>query len=156
MVIIDYLQVLRPSERLATREGIDANVKELKKLQSENDIVVLVISSFNRMNYTSLVDYESFKESGGIEYTADVVWGLQLKEIAKDIFERKSVNEKREAIRKAKLANPRELELVCLKNRYGRSSYKCGFKYYAKYDLFVPENEYFADMVIEDVPMRKY
>lgn len=145
VVIIDYLQVLRPSERLATREGIDANVKALKKLQSENDIVVLVISSFNRMNYTSLVDYESFKESGGIEYTADVVWGLQLKEIAKDIFERKSVNEKREAIRKAKLANPRELELVCLKNRYGRSSYKCDFKYYAKYDLFVPDNEYFND-----------
>ena len=23
------------------------------------------------------VDFESFKESGGIEYTADVVWGLQ-------------------------------------------------------------------------------
>ncbi len=143
VVIVDYLQVLRPSERLGIREGIDANVKALKKLQSENDIVVLVISSFNRLNYTSLVDYESFKESGGIEYTADVVWGLQLKEIAKDIFERKSVNEKREAIRKAKLANPRELELVCLKNRYGRSSYKCGFKYYAKYDLFVPEDEYF-------------
>ena len=156
VVIIDYLQVLRPSERLATREGIDANVKELKKLQSENDIVVLVISSFNRMNYTSLVDYESFKESGGIEYTADVVWGLQLKEITKDVFEKKSVNEKREAIRKAKLANPRELELVCLKNRYGRSSYKCGFKYYAKYDLFVPENEYFEDIGVEDILVRKY
>lgn len=144
VVIIDYLQVLRPSERLATREGIDANVKTLKKLQSENDIVVLVISSFNRLNYTTLIDFESYKESGGIEYTADVVWGLQLKEIAKPDFEHKSVNEKREAVRKAKLANPRELELVCLKNRYGRSSYKCGFKYYAKYDLFVPEDEYFG------------
>ena len=143
VVIVDYLQVLRPSERLATREGIDANVKALKKLQSENDIVVLVISSFNRLNYTTLIDFESYKESGGIEYTADVVWGLQLKEIAKPDFEHKSVNDKRETVRKAKLANPRELELVCLKNRYGRSSYKCGFRYYAKYDLFVPEDEYF-------------
>ena len=130
---------------MAIREGIDANVKALKKLQSENDIVVMLISSFNRLNYTTLIDFESYKESGGIEYTADVVWGLQLKEIAKKDFEYKTVNDKREIIRKAKLANPRELELVCLKNRYGRSSYKCGFKYYTKYDLFVPDNEYFND-----------
>lgn len=142
VVIIDYLQVLRPSEKLSTREGIDANVKALKKLQSENDIVVLVISSFNRLNYTTLIDFESYKESGGIEYTADVVWGLQLKEIAKPDFEHKSLNEKREAVRKAKLANPREIELVCLKNRYGKSSYKCGFKYFAKFDLFIPDDDF--------------
>ena len=67
VVIVDYLQVLRPKERLGTREGIDANVKALKKLQSENEIVVIVISSFNRLNYTTLIDYESFKESGGMD-----------------------------------------------------------------------------------------
>ena len=145
VVFIDYLQVIRPEGTRPLRESIDANVKALKKLQSENDIVVMVISSLNRLNYMSSVDFESFKESGGIEYTADVVWGLQLKEITKNGFENKSINDKREAIRQAKLANPREIELVCLKNRYGQSSYKCGFKYYAKYDLFVPENEYFAD-----------
>ena len=144
VVFIDYLQVIRPEGTRPLRESIDANVKALKKLQSENDIVVIVISSLNRLNYMSSVDFESFKESGGIEYTADVVWGLQLKEITKNGFENKSINDKREAIRRAKLANPREIELVCLKNRYGQSSYKCGFKYYAKYDLFVPENEYFA------------
>ena len=152
VVFIDYLQVIRPEGTRPLRESIDANVKALKKLQSENDIVVMVISSLNRLNYMSSVDFESFKESGGIEYTADVVWGLQLKEITKDGFERKSINDKREAIRQAKLANPRELELVCLKNRYGQSSYKCGFKYYAKYDLFVPENEYFAESGEVDIP----
>ena len=152
VVMIDYLQVIRPEGTRPLRESIDANVKALKKLQSENDIVVMVISSLNRLNYMSSVDFESFKESGGIEYTADVVWGLQLKEITKDGFERKSINDKREAIRQAKLANPRELELVCLKNRYGRSSYKCGFKYYAQYDLFVPENEYFEEPRSPEIP----
>lgn len=145
VVFIDYLQVIRPEGTRPLRESIEANVKALKKLQSENYIVVMMISSLNRLNYMSSVDFESFKESGGIEYTADVVWGLQLKEITKNGFENKSINDKREAIRQVKLANPREIELVCLKNRYGQSSYKRGFKYYAKYDLFVPENEYFAD-----------
>ena len=45
---------------------------------------------------------------------------------------------KREAVKEAKTAHPRDIELVCLKNRYGVSSYNCNFKYYAKYDLFLP------------------
>ena len=58
------------------------------------------------------VDFESFKESGRIEYTADVVWGLQLKDITKSGFKHKTVNEKREIVRQAKLNNPRENENV--------------------------------------------
>ena len=33
------------------------------------------------------------------------------------------------------------LELVCLKNRYAAPGYSCWFKYYAKYDLFVVDEE---------------
>lgn len=142
VVIVDYLQVLRPSEQAGVRESIDENVKKLKNLQSQFKLVLLVISSLNRLNYMNTVDFESFKESGGIEYTADVVWGLQLKDITKANFEHKSVNEKREIVRQAKLNNPREIELICLKNRYGKSSYKCGFQYYTSYDLFIPDDVY--------------
>jgi len=142
VVIVDYLQVLRPSEQAGVRESIDENVKKLKQLQTEFKLVLLVISSLNRLNYMNTVDFESFKESGGIEYTADVVWGLQLKDITKSSFEHKSVNEKREIVRQAKLNNPREIELICLKNRYGKSSYKCGFQYYTNYDLFIPDDVY--------------
>ena len=41
-------------------------------------------------------------------------------------------------LREAKAENPRLVELVCLKNRYGISSYKVGFSYYPQYDLFQP------------------
>ena len=44
---------------------------------------------------------------------------------------------KREAVKEAKIANPRDIELVCLKNRYGVFSYTCRFKYYARYDYFL-------------------
>lgn len=139
VVIVDYLQVVSPADgNMGVREAVDANVKALKKLQSENDIVVLVISSLNRMSYLNPMTFESFKESGGIEYTADVIWGLQFQVLNSPKFGG-TQKEQRESITKAKLRKPREIELVCLKNRYGRSSYRCSFSYYAEYDWFVPE-----------------
>ena len=144
IVIVDYLQIIPPTDpRQSDKEKTDNIVRGLKKLQSENDLVVFVISSLNRANYLQPIDFESFKESGGIEYTADVVWGLQLQILNDDLFNgEKKIKEKREKVRIAKKAIPREIELVCLKNRYGVSSYSCGFKYDPRFDLFEPDNLY--------------
>ena len=144
VVIVDYLQIIRPADpRQTAKDAVDAHVRALKMLQRNNDLVVLVICSLNRQNYLTPVDFESFKESGGIEYTADVVWGLQLAIMNDELFDKdKKLKEKREAVKRAKLEVPRKVELVCLKNRYGRSSYSCGFNYYPQYDLFVPEDEF--------------
>ena len=144
VVIVDYLQIIPPTDpRQSDKEKVDSILRGLKKLQSENDLVVFVISSLNRANYLQPIDFESFKESGGIEYTSDVVWGLQLQILNDDIFNgEKKIKEKREKVRQAKKAIPREIELVCLKNRYGVSSYSCGFKYDPRFDLFEPDNLY--------------
>lgn len=147
VVIVDYLQVLRPEKDpetgrkpTDTKQIVDYNVTQLKRMSRALDIPVFVISSLNRSNYLTPVDFESFKESGGIEYTADVVWGLQLDVMNDPIFDKeKGVKEKREKVREAKAAIPREIELVCLKNRYGRS-YSVHFHYYPQYDLFMPYN----------------
>lgn len=147
VIIVDYLQIIPPTDpRQGDKEKVDNIVRGLKKLQSENDLVVFVISSINRANYLQPIDFESFKESGGIEYTADVVWGLQLQILNDEIFNgEKKVKEKREKVRIAKKAIPREIELVCLKNRYGVSSYSCGFKYDPRFDLFEPDYGYKID-----------
>lgn len=137
VVIIDYLQILQGEPRMSTKEVVDTNVTELKRLSRNKDIPVFLISSLNRANYMTPVDFESFKESGGIEYTADVIWGLQLTVLNDQIFDKEGkVKEKREKIREAKAANPREVELLCLKNRYGISSYSVSFTYYPQFDLF--------------------
>jgi len=144
VVIVDYLQIIRPTDpRQTTKDAVDGHVRALKKLQTENDLVVIVISSLNRQNYLTPVDFESFKESGGIEYTADVIWGLQLAIMNSDLFDKKDkLKEKREKVKAAKLEVPRKIELVCLKNRYGRSSYSCGFNYYPQFDLFDPQSDF--------------
>ena len=143
VVVIDYLQIIRPMDsRMSTKDAVDLHVRALKKLQMENNLVVIVISSLNRQNYLTPVDFESFKESGGIEYTADVIWGLQLSVMNSEIFDKeKGLKAKREAVKAAKKAHPREVELVCLKNRYGESSYTCKFLYYARYDYFVVKED---------------
>ena len=143
IVIVDYLQIIRPLDsRQSTKDAVDVHVRAFKKLQVENDLVVLLISSLNRSNYLTPVDFESFKESGGIEYTADVIWGLQLSVMNDEMFDKEAkLKQKREAVKAAKKAIPRQVELVCLKNRYGVSSYTCKFNYYAQYDYFVPRDE---------------
>lgn len=142
VVVIDYLQVIRPDpdSRMTTKDTVDFHVRRLKELQSDNQLTMIVISSVNRQNYSTEASFESFKESGGIEYTADVVWGLQLQCIHDKVFSQMNkVNEKRQTIRDAKRAVPRKVELVCLKNRFGVSSYSCLFDYYPNFDLFEPD-----------------
>lgn len=144
IVVIDYLQIIKASEvhgrMLETRTAIDHIVHELKCFQSKHNLVVIVISSLNRQNYLTPVDFESFKESGGLEYTADVLWGLQLSIMNDDLFAKANgIKEKRDAVRAAKGKIPRDIELVCLKNRFGRTGYSVRFDYYPTNDVFIPK-----------------
>ena len=151
IVIVDYLQILRPiNDKLSDKQAVDYNVSELKRISRDNDIPIFLISSFNRDNYLQPVDFTSFKESGAIEYGADVVFGLQLRIIEEnEAFSKdKDIKEKRRLINEAKSSNPREVQLVCLKNRNGKSYFKCYFNYYPILNTFraVTENgdDYFS------------
>ena len=144
VVIVDYLQIIAPTlinKRIPdAKTSIDHIVHTMKIMQRELNLSVLLISSLNRQNYMTPIDFESFKESGGIEYTADVMWGLQLSVLNDEIFSRDGkIKEKREKIKEAKAKLTREIDFVCLKNRYGISSYTIPFWYMPANDLFVPD-----------------
>ena len=78
--------------------------------------------------------FESFKESGNIEYTADVVWALQLN-IMNEIKGGELISETRRKIDEAKKQQPRQIHLKCLKNRQG-TNYDCYFDYHSAHDYF--------------------
>jgi replicative DNA helicase len=70
---------------------------------------------------------QAFKESGGIEYSADVLLGLQLKGVEeKGNFD----------VELAKSKTPREIELKILKNRRGNTGEKIDLFYYPQYNYF--------------------
>lgn len=133
VVVVDYLQII-PSLEKDLKRGIDDTVRKLKLFQRDTNTTFIVISSFNRTNYLSPVSFESFKESGNIEYTADVVWALQLN-ILNHFKEAMGIKAMRENIDKAKKQQPREIQLKCLKNRHG-NNYDCYFQYYSAHDYF--------------------
>lgn len=86
------------------------------------------------------MDYESFKESGGIEYTA--LWGLQLAYMSNPLFAKdKGVKDKHDLINAERAKNPRDVQLVYPKNRYGSVDPECtaDFKYYLAADTLLSE-----------------
>lgn len=125
VIYIDFLQILEmPDESMSSRQAVDYNLSELKRLSRKYEIPVFVISSFNRHNYGKEVSFKSFKESGSIEYTADVMMGLQLTKMHKnDSFDKKDIF-------KWKAENPRKIHLVILKYRNGPIGKRANFKYY--------------------------
>ena len=135
VVCLDYLQIV-PTDCESVKLGVDNAVRKLKKFQRDTNTTFIVISSFNRMNYAQSVSFESFKESGNIEYTADVIWALQLN-VMNEIKGGESVSESRRRIDEAKKQQPRQIHLKCLKNRQG-TNYDCFFEYYSAHDCFKP------------------
>ena len=78
VVLIDYLQLLAPADpHFSDKQNTDRAVLELKRISRDYKIPVVAISSFNRDNYTEPVNLAAFKESGAIEYSSDVLIGLQ-------------------------------------------------------------------------------
>jgi len=79
--------------------------------------------------------FESFKESGGVEYTADVLLALELYCTAELKGSQLGAQSDRKIIDEAKKEYPRKVRLKCLKNRVG-GLYECFFKFYMKNDYF--------------------
>jgi len=126
VVIIDYLQILSPyNERYTDKQNMDKVVLELKRISRDHKLPVIAISSFNRMSYKGEVKEEAFKESGAIEYSSDVLIGLQAKGADKDIN-----------ITEEKKKNPRDIELVILKNRNGAAGITLLYSYNTLFNHF--------------------
>ena len=146
VILIDYLQILQPEGKTKATDPrvlTDQNITALKRISRDYEIPVIVISSFNRTNYKQTVDYESFKETSGIEYTADVLLGMEYSIIAQ--LDGKNANDDREAVSEAKRAPEREIKLKCLKNRYGQANFEISFKYYPKFDYFREDADIYSD-----------
>ena len=127
VVLIDYLQIIAPVDvHFTDKQNLDRVVCALKKLSRQHGLTILAISSFNRENYNLEVSMNAFKESGGIDYSADVLLGLQARGAGRPGF---SVDEE-------KRKDPRELELKILKNRSAALGRPLPFRYYPAFSYF--------------------
>lgn len=132
VVFLDYAQILQPLDpRASDKQNMDAAVLELKRISRDYKTPVIILSSLNRMNYDEPINLAAMKESGALEYSADIVLGLQLQGAGSS----KARNSK-EWINDRMKEEPRRLELKVLKNRNGRRGESLYYDYYSLFNCF--------------------
>lgn len=141
VVFIDYLQILAPHDpKMTDKQNTDYAVKALKQLARDEGIAVFAISSLNRDNYFTRISMQAFKESGAIEYSSDVLIGLQFKGTGYSDFD----------VNAAKREYPRNVELHILKNRNGAMPKPIAYQYYTRFNYF-HEGDYIEPPSPEEV-----
>lgn len=125
VVLIDYLQILSSSDPRATeKQNIDKAVIELKRISRDFNLPLICISSFNRNSYNDDdPSMAAFKESGGIEYSSDVLITLQ-------------TDKKRNTPSSGGIVQV-GIKLTILKNRNGGKDIKRDFTYYPVFNYFM-------------------
>lgn len=127
VVLLDYLQIVAPADvHFTDKQNLDRTICALKKLSRAEELTILAISSFNRENYNVEATMSAFKESGGIDYSADVLIGLQARGAGSRSFN----------IDEEKRKDPRELELKILKNRTAALGDPVPLRYYPAFSCF--------------------
>lgn len=145
VVFVDYLQLLAPQDpHMSDKQALDMNVTGLRQLARDMDTPVWCVASINRSSYAGPVELDSFKESGGVEYGADVLMGLQPVGISEAVRRVRAAAERQLAgermVEESKRSDPRHVELTILKNRNGivtGSSKGLAFDYYPRTNIFV-------------------
>ena len=142
VVLIDYLQILHPMDKYATdKQNTDKAVLELKRLSRDLEIPIIGISSFNRENYLLPVSMSSFKESGAIEYSSDVLIGLQYSgwdyvSNEKESDRKQRLNATTQIVNsEIRQGKPITIQLKILKNRNG-GRLSLEFEYFPLFNYF--------------------
>lgn len=122
VVIVDYLQLIQSSKKNSDARGtMDDAITMLKTITTKYNCPVIAISSIGRSFYKKKITRDSFKESGMIEYTSNLLLALNFPD---DVFDTDnegnlidSVDPKK--LEKWKANRFRDIEISILKNRDG-------------------------------------
>ena len=124
VIMVDYLQLLKPeNDRDTDKTTVDKHMTALRRMSNELHTPVVVISSVNRESYDTDLNVSSLKESGAVEFSADVIITVQIEGVHQ-AWQNEALKDKkahckarRERIEKQDV---RDLELRILKYRNGR------------------------------------
>lgn len=135
-VVIDYLQILQGEDpRDSDKTKMDKVVSALKVLSATHRVPILAIASLNRAGYNAPVEFESFKESGGIEYGCDVLLGLQVAGL-NDVATDNNMAANKAHVGSVRGLDKRPMELKVLKNRNGAAQTKVALDFEAMFSYY--------------------
>lgn len=133
VLFLDYLQLVAPARAgMTEKQTADAAVAMLKQLARRYDMPIIAASSLNREAYrpgSAEPGLSAFKESGSVEYSADLLLVLKYRTDADKEIK----------------TGPRHLVLTILKNRFGATGESIPLDY-------EPEKELFRDGIAKAAP----
>ncbi len=141
VIFVDYLQILKPIDEKATdKQAVDRTLTTLYRFARDYETTIVGISSFNRENYWQEVNLTSFKDTGNLEYSAEMMFAISpagMKHASTEA-ERK---ENKELVEQVKESKERRLQFHVLKTRSGRitgrkTENKLFLKYKAMFNCF--------------------
>lgn len=122
IVIVDYIQLLYPGSNdgdFSDKGSVDKIVSTLKRYSMAFNTPIIATSSLSRKGYNGEIKFENFKESGLIEYSANVLISLQTVDVDNSGFFEK-----------------RKIELTILKNRGYKKDVKVQLEYIPGFNCF--------------------
>lgn len=124
VLFLDYLQLVAPARAgMTEKQTADAAVAMLKQLARRYEMPVIAASSLNREAYrpgSAEPGLSAFKESGSVEYSADLLLVLKYRTDADKEIK----------------TGPRHLALTILKNRFGATGESIPLDYEPEKELF--------------------
>ena len=134
VVFIDYLQIIAGSDLKSDKANIDDFITRLRKM-SRGRYPVIAISSFNRGNYNTEASMSAFKESGSIEYSADVLLAIEPRGMNNNTTDSATAKNK-DVIKETTNRVTWPVQLSIIKNRLGRRDLCINYDYTAKYNVY--------------------
>ena len=133
VVVIDYIQLLQPTNpKYTDKQNMDYAIKGLKKIAARG-VSVFAISSLNRASYDSPVSLGSMKETGNLEYCAETVLAIDFQAMYQALSEKGA---KKFDLNVEKSKDRREVVLTILKNRNGPVGDHINMVFYPRYNYF--------------------
>ena len=144
VVVVDYLQILKSIDpKMTDKQAVDRTIVTLARLAKMQETTVIGISSFNRENYWQKASMTAFKDSGNLEYSAEILFAIAPAEI-KEAAGETDKTENKEAVEKCREAKEKHLQLHVLKNKSGKVTGKTRqlfFNYHSWFNYFEEEEK---------------
>lgn len=138
IVVVDYLQLMSPVVHKKSRYEDVSNIsRELKRLATKHDIPFIVISSINReyaLRESKMPVISDLRESGNIEYDADLILFLTRKSLFEKYEEYYKNSKDKNKMDEFEFEH--HAELMIAKNRFGYANKIIDFYFDGEKSLF--------------------
>lgn len=155
IVVIDYLHLLRGTGREDVQTVIKRAVDAFKGYAMRNNSIVLCIIAFNRdSNKDGKVRMESGRDTSAIEYSGDLMLGLNYSTVEDNTDKKADPEDLRDkALKEARTTGHVNYKLKILKDRLQGYTGSEDMTFWGKYGLFLPKNDKASQMQIVDADL---